>query len=210
MKKSSSSRRWLKEHFTDPYVKQAQQQGFRSRAAFKLIEIQEKDHIFSQGMCVVDLGAAPGGWLQVAEKYLGTQGRLLGIDLLEIPPLPNAICVQADFTDPGIIQQIQALLNHRAPDLILSDMSPNLTGIKAVDQPRAMYLVELAFDFALTHLKNGGHFVCKVFQGEGFDVLMKAARLQFEQVKIRKPRASRDRSPELYLVAKNKQERKNK
>ncbi len=202
MAKSQSSRRWLKEHFNDPYVKLAQKEGYRSRAAYKLLELQTKDHIIKPGMTVVDLGAAPGGWTQVLVKLVGLQGYVIALDCLAMPPIDGAFCLQGDFTDDMTLQQLVETINARPIDVVVSDMAPNLSGIKAVDQPKGMHLIELAFDFAEKQLRPGGHFVAKVFQGEGFDLLLKQVRAHFKTVAIRKPEASRSRSAELYLVAK--------
>lgn len=202
MKKSKSSRRWLKEHFDDMYVKRAKQAGYRSRAAYKLLELNEKDNFLHPNMSIVDLGAAPGGWLQVAQEKVGEKGLFIGVDLLEIAPIPGVTLIQGDFCSQAVYQQLESLLLGKKLDLILSDMAPNISGMKAVDQPKSIYLVELALDFAKIHLKPGGSFVAKVFQGEGFDALLSTCRKCFSNVYIRKPKASRDRSREVYLVAK--------
>ena len=201
MPRSRGSRRWLKEHFNDPYVKEAQKRGLRSRAVFKLEEMDARDQLLRSGQCVVDLGAAPGGWSEYAARAVGARGRVIAIDLLAMPPIPGVDFVQADFgTDEGLAR-VDELLGDRAPDLVLSDMAPNISGQKAVDQPRSMHLAELALDFCENRLNPGGSLVVKVFQGEGFDELVKSMRARFERVQSRKPRASRDRSREVYLLA---------
>lgn len=202
MKKSKSSKRWLQEHFSDPYVKRAQQQGYRSRAVFKLLEIQDKDHIIKPGMRVVDLGAAPGGWSQVAAKIVGEKGQVIALDLLPIEPIAGVDIVQGDFSEPEILDKLMFLIGEHSVDLVISDIAPNMSGNKAVDQPRAIYLAELALDFAKQVLSPGGTLLMKVFQGEGFDALLKEARQSFEKVIMRKPKASRPRSREAYLLAK--------
>ncbi|MDF2529636.1 MAG: rRNA methyltransferase [Gammaproteobacteria bacterium] len=199
--RSKSSHQWLKEHFSDPYVKQSWVDGYRSRAAYKLLEIQKKDRILKQGMRVVDLGAAPGSWAQVAANCIGKHGILIGLDLLPIEPMPNATFLQGDFKDEAIYQQLTELLNQQKVDVILSDMAPNMSGNKEVDQPQAMYLIDLAVDFARQNLKPGGSLLMKVFSGEGFDQLVKQLRSEYTKVIIRKPDASRDRSREHYLLA---------
>lgn len=201
MKRSKSSHRWLKEHFDDPYVKMAQQAGYRSRAAFKLLELQEKDRLIQPGMVVVDLGAAPGGWMQVAKNLVGRQGLVVGLDLLAITPIPETEFIQGDFTSQAVYDDLSSRLAGRPVNIVLSDLAPNMSGLKAVDQPKSIYLVELALDFAKQHLKSGGTFVAKVFQGEGFDAVMQDCREHFASVKTRKPKASRGRSPEVYLLA---------
>lgn len=202
MKKSKSSHRWLKEHFDDIYVKRAQQEGYRSRAVYKLLEIQEKDKILQSGMFVVDLGAAPGGWMQVAAKCIGKRGLLIGLDLLAIDPIPDTTFIQGDFLSDEVCEALNQQLAGRKLDVVLSDMAPNMSGSRAVDQPKSIYLVELALAFAIDNLKQGGSFVAKIFQGEGFDDCLIACRSHFSVVKTRKPQASRGRSAEIYLIAK--------
>lgn len=202
MKKSKSSRRWLKEHFDDPYVKLAQQKGYRSRAVFKLLEIQEKDKLIQPGMSVVDLGAAPGGWSETVKKIVGEKGRVLALDILPMMPIPGVEFIQGDFTAPEVFEKLLYLIDNRKVDLVISDIAPNITGMKEVDQPRAIYLAELAADFAQDVLKQGGVFLVKVFQGEGFDSFLRALRQRYSKVIIRKPVASRPRSKEVYLLAK--------
>lgn len=202
-KKSSSSRRWLDRHFKDEYVKRAQKEGYRSRAVFKLLEIQEKDHIIKPGQTVVDLGAAPGGWCQVAKRIVGAKGKVIALDILPMEPMEDVDIIQGDFRDEGPLQELTEVLAGRPVDLVISDMAPNVSGMAAVDQPRAMYLCELALDFAKQVLVPGGSFVVKVFQGEGFDEYLRELRGCFKKVVARKPKASRSRSREVYLVAGN-------
>ncbi len=200
MARSKSSHRWLREHFDDPYVKKAQEMGLRSRAAFKLMEIDDKDHLLIPGRRVVDLGAAPGGWLQVAQQRMKGQGALIGLDLLPVEPLEGVLFIQGDFREDDIHAQLTEALAGQPVDLVLSDMAPNISGMEAVDQPRAMYLVELALEFCREQLKPGGDFLVKAFQGEGFDTFLKAMRQDFQRVVTRKPTASRPRSREQYLL----------
>jgi 23S rRNA (uridine2552-2'-O)-methyltransferase len=200
MAKSKSSRRWLAEHFDDQYVKMAQQQGLRSRAAFKLLELDEKYHFIRKGMRVVDLGSAPGSWTQVVQRVLGDTGKIIALDILPMDPLENVTFIQGDFTDDEPLALLEEALNGQTADLVLSDMAPNMSGMGAVDQPRAMYLAELALAFAEQWLEPGGSFVVKVFHGEGFDDYVKQARSLFEKVQIRKPSASRPRSREVYVL----------
>ncbi len=200
MKRSKSSRRWLQEHANDPYVKQAQQLGYRSRAAFKLAEIQEKDKLIKPGMVVVDLGAAPGGWSQLAVDWVGEAGDVVALDRLAMDPLSGVSFIQGDFREAGVLLQLQDILTGRAVDVVISDMAPNMSGSKAVDIPRAMFLCELSLDFARQSLKPGGHFLVKTFQGEGFDAYLREVRGSFQKVSSRKPKASRPRSRELYLL----------
>ncbi len=204
MARSKSSGRWLREHFNDPYVKEAQRQGLRSRAAFKLREIQDKDRILAPGMRVVDLGAAPGGWTQVAAEITGVHGRVIALDILPMDPMPDVTVLQADFTEDSSLVALREALDGQPVDLVLSDMAPNISGMKAVDQPRAMYLAELALDFCREVLKPSGDFLVKTFQGEGFDTYLRDLRAEFGQVITRKPRASRNRSRETYLLARQK------
>ena len=200
MAKSKSSRRWLAEHFDDQYVKMAQQQGLRSRAAFKLMELDEKYHFIRKGMRVVDLGSAPGSWTQVVQRVLGNTGNIIALDILPMDPLENVTFIQGDFTEDEPLALLEDALNGQTADLVLSDMAPNMSGMGAVDQPRAMYLAELALAFAEQWLEPGGSFVVKVFHGEGFDDYVKQARSLFEKVQIRKPSASRPRSREVYVL----------
>lgn len=199
--RSKSSSRWLKEHFDDEYVKRAQREGWRSRAIYKLEELDQKYRLLKPGMTVVDLGAAPGGWSQYAAKVLGPKGQIFALDILPIEAMPGVVFIEGDFRDEAVLARLKAELGDRPIDLVLSDMAPNISGMGAVDQPRAMYLVELAVDFARDLLRPGGTFVCKVFQGEGFDALVQSLRKDFSRVAVRKPKASRPRSREVYLVA---------
>lgn len=201
MKRSKSSQNWLKRHFDDPYVKEAQKAGYRSRAVFKLLEIQEKDRLLKPGLRVVDLGAAPGGWSQVAAAMVGKTGQVYALDILEMEPLPGVTFLHGDFTEEAVLEALLAALEHQPVDLVLSDMAPNITGMKAIDQPRAMYLAELAEDFAVKVLRPGGDFVSKVFQGAGFDEFHKRLGQRFTKVLVRKPKASRSESREVYLLA---------
>lgn len=203
MARSKSSERWLREHFDDTFVRQAQALGLRSRAAFKLLEIDRRDRLFRPGMTVVDLGAAPGGWAQVAADRVGAQGRVVALDLLPIEPLPGVSVLQGDFTEQATLDRLLAELDGRAVDLVLSDMAPNMSGMKAVDQPRAALLAELALDCARQVLRPGGDLLLKMFQGEGFDALLAELRTAFARVVVRKPQASRARSREVYLLARN-------
>lgn len=202
-KKRSSSKAWLKEHRDDPYVQRAQREGYRSRACYKLLELQEKDRLIRPGMCVLDLGSAPGGWSQVAVEQVGHRGRVIASDILPMDNLAGVEFIQGDFTEDSVFEAILAAINDDPVDLVFSDIAPNLSGMNAVDQPRSMYLVELALDMARQVLAPGGSFVAKVFQGEGFDELIREARAAFGKVLTRKPQASRPRSREVYLVAKD-------
>ncbi len=201
MARSKSSSRWLQEHFSDNWVKEAQKRGYRSRAAFKLLEIQHKDQILRPGMQVVDLGAAPGGWSQVAGEILGGQGQVVALDILPMDALADVTVLQADFTTVEGLQVLRDAVGDIQADLVMSDMAPNLSGMNAVDQPRAMHLAELALEFARENLKPGGDFLVKTFQGEGFDAFLRDLRAGFGRVVTRKPSASRDRSREVYLLA---------
>ncbi|MAY41999.1 MULTISPECIES: 23S rRNA (uridine(2552)-2'-O)-methyltransferase RlmE [unclassified Neptuniibacter] len=202
MAKSTSSERWLKEHFDDQYVKKAKEHGYRSRASFKLIELDEKDKLFKSGMTVVDLGAAPGGWSQIAAERVGDRGRVVASDILPMDGMAGVEFVQGDFTEEEVLNQILSALGEEPADLVISDMAPNMSGMSAVDQPAAMYLVELALDMAREVLKPGGNFVAKVFQGEGFDQYLLDMRKSFNKVVTRKPDSSRARSREVYLLGK--------
>jgi len=202
MARSKSSHRWLQEHNRDHYVKRSQQEGYRSRASYKLIELDQKDRLFRPGMTVVDLGAAPGGWSQVAAKLVGEKGRIVASDILPMDSIADVDFVCGDFTEESVLDEILGTLNNELADLVISDMAPNMSGMRAVDQPKAMYLVELALDLACRILKPGGDFVAKVFHGEGFDEYMLEVKGRFQRVVTRKPDASRPRSREVYLVAK--------
>ena len=201
-KKKSSSKAWMKEHRDDPYVQQAQREGYRSRACYKLLELQEKDHLIHPGMTVLDLGSAPGGWSQVAIQLLGDTGRVIASDILPMEALDGVSFIEGDFTEDAVFQRIVEALDGKPVDLVISDMAPNMSGVLAVDQPRAMYLVDLALDMAQQVLAPGGTFVAKVFQGAGFDQVFQQAKTTFAKVLTRKPKASRPRSREVYLVAK--------
>lgn len=200
MAKSKSSQRWLKEHFDDHWVTRARAEGYRSRASFKLLEIHEKDKLFRPGMTVLDLGAAPGGWSQVAGRLVGSRGTVVASDILTMDAIPDVTFVQGDFREQAVYEQIVAHLNGRKVDLVLSDMAPNMSGNKAVDLPRSMYLAELALDMALNVLEPRGAFLVKVFHGEGFDQYRKALQGHFQRVVSRKPAASRPRSTEVYQL----------
>ncbi|HKE97210.1 MAG TPA: 23S rRNA (uridine(2552)-2'-O)-methyltransferase RlmE [Povalibacter sp.] len=201
MARSKSSHRWMQEHVNDPYVKQAQKDGYRSRASYKLIELNEKDRLIRPGMLVLDLGSAPGGWSQVAGKLVGEKGRVLATDILPMDPVRNVDFIQGDFTEESVFNQILESLGGKQPDLIISDIAPNISGIDSADQASSMYLVELALDMVRRVLKPKGNFVAKVFQGSGSDAYLKELRTSFEKVSIRKPAASRSRSREVYVVA---------
>ncbi len=201
MARSKTSQNWLREHFNDPYVKMAQKDGYRSRASYKLLEIQEKDRILRPGNTVIDLGAAPGGWSQVTSRVLGDKGRLIASDILEMDSIPDVAFIQGDFTEDSVLAQILEAVGNHPVDLVISDMAPNMSGVKLADQARAMYLCELALDLAGQVLRPGGDFLIKIFQGEGFDVYHKQVRTMFDKVQMRKPLSSRDRSREQYLLA---------
>ncbi len=201
MAKSKSSRRWLNEHESDIFVQRARQDGYRSRAVYKFIEINDKDHLLKPGMTVVDLGAAPGGWSQVAAKLVGGKGHVIAMDILPIEPLDNVEFLQGDFREQEVLDQLLAIIADREVDLVISDMAPNTSGVEAVDQPRAMYLAELALDMARQVLKPDGNFLVKVFQGVGFEEYLRDLRSSFSKVITRKPKASRPRSREVYLLA---------
>jgi 23S rRNA (uridine2552-2'-O)-methyltransferase len=200
MARSKSSGRWLREHFDDPYVKRAQQEGWRSRAVYKLQELQEKYRIIRRGMTVVDLGAAPGGWSQYALDIVGREGQVFALDILPMDPIEHVRFIQGDFTERAPLDLLEAELNGRQVDLVMSDMAPNISGMNAVDQPRSMYLAELAHAFALQWLKPGGTFLVKVFQGQGSDAFLRSCRDAFDKVAVRKPGASRPRSREVYML----------
>ncbi|PLW83926.1 23S rRNA (uridine(2552)-2'-O)-methyltransferase RlmE [Kineobactrum sediminis] len=200
-KKKSSSKAWLKEHREDPYVQRAQREGYRSRSCYKLLELQEKDRLIRPGMTVLDLGSAPGGWSQVAATLVGHHGRVIASDILAMDTLAGVEFIQGDFTEEEVFNRILAAIGDQPVDVVISDMAPNMSGVNAVDQPRSMYLVELALDMAQRVLAPGGTFATKVFQGEGFDDLFREARAVFGKVLTRKPAASRPRSREVYLVA---------
>jgi 23S rRNA (uridine2552-2'-O)-methyltransferase len=199
--RSKSSARWLKEHFSDPYVKRAQAEGWRSRAVFKLEELIDRDRLLKPGMTIVDLGAAPGGWSQMVRERIGDQGRLVALDILPMQGIAGVEFIEGDFREEPVLRQLEAILNGAAVDLVLSDMAPNMSGVDSVDQARAMELAELAREFAAVHLKPAGAFLVKLFQGRGFDEYLKNLRKAYERVSMRKPKASRARSPEVYALA---------
>lgn len=202
--RSKSSQRWLKEHFSDPYVKKAQAEGLRSRAAYKLEELVERSRLLKPGMVVVDLGAAPGGWSQWVRQALGDSGRVIALDILDMPSLAGVEFLHGDFREDAVLSALEAALGGQQVDLVLSDMAPNKSGIDAVDQPRAMHLAELAMDFADHHLRPGGTFLIKLFQGTEFDEYVRQLRRRYTKLAIRKPAASRQRSPEVYALAQGK------
>lgn len=200
-KRSKSSRRWLDEHVSDPYVQRANREGWRSRAVFKLEEIDLKERLIKQGMRIIDLGAAPGGWCQYAAKKLQGNGYIVGLDLLEMQPLEGVELIQGDFREPEVLEELMNALDGKRADLVMSDMAPNISGMPAVDQPRAMHLAELALDLCREALSPGGSLLVKVFQGTGSQELLTQMRKEFDKVKIVKPKASRPRSREVYLLA---------
>lgn len=201
MKPSKSSKQWLKEHFDDVYVKKAQMEGYRSRAVYKLQEVDERERLIRPGMTIVDLGAAPGGWSQYAVKKLQGQGKMIALDILPMEAIEGVTFIEGDFREDEVLNQLMAIIPKQGVDLVFSDMAPNMSGTAEVDIPRAMYLAELVFDFAHHVLKPGGVILMKLFHGSGFDALIKEARMQFEKVVIRKPNASRPRSRETYMLA---------
>jgi len=209
MKKSHSSKQWLKRHVNDPYVQRSKREGYRSRSAYKLTEIDDRDRILAPGMTVVDLGAAPGGWSQVAAKRVGAAGKVVAIDLLPMEPIPGVAFVQADFASARGLAAIEAALEGRKADMVLSDMAPNMSGIAVSDQARVLGLAEAARDFALLHLKRHGALLVKIFQGAGYDDYLKSLRAAFRKVAVRKPAASRDESAEQYLLARGRKEAAN-
>ena len=200
MAKSKSSNDWLREHFDDPYVKKAQKAGYRSRATFKLEEIDKKDKLIRPGMAIVDLGSAPGGWSDYASRKLGGKGTVVALDILPMTPLSGVHFIKGDFREDEVLDELNIVLNSEPIGLVLSDMAPNITGVDAIDQPSSMYLVELALHFAIENLSKQGVFLVKVFQGEGFDVYLKEMKDSFQKVVTRKPDASRARSREVYLL----------
>ena len=202
MARSKSSNRWLDEHVNDPYVKKAQIDGYRARAAYKLLELNEKDKLIRPGALVVDLGSAPGSWSQIAGRLVGVKGRVVASDILPMDSLEHVDFIQGDFTEESVFNQIMEKLGDRNADVVISDMAPNISGVDAVDQSASIYLVELALDMARRVLKPKGDFVAKVFQGEGSDDYIKEVKTLFEKVMIRKPNASRPRSREVYVVGK--------
>lgn len=201
MSRSKSSKKWLKEHFEDEYVQRSQKDGYRSRAIYKLIEIQEKDRILKPGMTVIDLGAAPGGWTEYAVKLLGKKGRMIALDILPMEPIDDVHIIQGDFREDEALNDLMAVIGKDKADLVFSDMAPNISGMNVVDIPRAYYLAELTLDLSQRVLKKGGGMLVKLFQGEGFDEYHKALKENFTRVVVRKPRASRARSREIYALA---------
>jgi 23S rRNA (uridine2552-2'-O)-methyltransferase len=204
MARSKSSARWLKEHFSDPFVKRAQSEGWRSRAVFKLEELLERDHLLKPNMVVVDLGAAPGGWSQMVRERLRDSGRILALDILPMQGIGGVEFIEGDFREDEVLKRLEATLNGAEVDLVLSDMAPNMSGVDSVDQARVMHLAELAQEFAAVHLKPGGAFLVKLFQGRGSDEYLKNLRTGYERVSMRKPKASRARSAEVYALATGK------
>jgi len=202
MGRSKSSNRWMQEHFQDEYVKMAQAQGYRSRAVFKLNEIQDKDQIIKPGMNIVDLGAAPGGWSQRARQLIGKKNRIVALDILPIEPIEGVDFIQGDFREEDVLNELYAILDGAPISLVMSDMAPNMSGNKGVDQPRAIYLAELALETAITVLTKDGAFLVKLFQGDGFDEFFQNVQRHFAKTVIRKPKASRPRSNEVYILAK--------
>ena len=200
MSRSKSSKRWLQEHHQDAYVLRAREQGYRSRAVFKLAEIQQKDRIIKPGQLVLDLGAAPGGWSEYTQQIIGDQGKVIALDMLPIEPIAGVDFIQGDFTEQQTLDQLLTLIDDRRFDLVLSDMAPNLSGMGSVDQPRSIFLAELALDLARQFSTADGAFVVKLFQGEGFEELISLLRVGFLTVRFRKPDASRARSSEIYAV----------
>lgn len=204
MARSKSSDGWLKEHFNDHYVMKAKQEGWRSRAVYKLQEVDDKDKLFKPGMCVVDLGAAPGGWSQWTTHKVGTNGEVFALDILPVEPFAGVTFIQGDFREDEVYQSLLDSLNGRAVDVVMSDMAPNMSGNKGVDIPRAMYLVELCVELADQVLKKNGDLLMKVFQGEGYNELIADLKSKYSKVITRKPLASRARSKEIYLLARGK------
>ena len=204
MGRSKSSHRWLREHFDDNWVQLARKDGYRSRSVYKLLEINKKHDLLQKGILIVDLGAAPGGWCQAVSRELSGNCTILALDLLPMEALPGVTFIEGDFTEPEPLAELETGLGGQAADLVLSDMAPNMSGVNAIDQPRSMYLAELALDFCNKHLKPGGDFLVKVFQGQGFDEFLAQCRDCFGKVSICKPEASRPRSREVYLLARSR------
>jgi 23S rRNA (uridine2552-2'-O)-methyltransferase len=200
MKPSRTSKAWMQEHLNDPYVKLAQKEGYRARAAYKLTEIDDKDKLIKPGMTIVDLGSTPGSWSQVAVQRLKGQGKVIALDILNMHPIAGVTFIQGDFREESVLKQLEVAINNQPVDLVIADMAPNISGVKDVDQAGAAYLTELALEFSAQWLKPGGNFLVKVFIGSGFDEIVKSMRGQFEKVVTRKPKASRDRSTEVYLL----------
>ena len=206
MKRSKTSKSWMMEHVNDPFVQRAKTDGYRARAAYKLMEIDDKDKLIRHGMVIVDLGAAPGSWSQVAVSRVGDNGRVFALDLLPMEPIHRVQFMQGDFHDEVFVQRFEDLLDGRPVDLVMSDIAPNISGIPTVDQARSIHLAELALDFACQHLTPGGRFLVKVFQGQGFDAFRKQMEGVFRSVAVRKPQASRGRSSEVYLLGSGKRD----
>jgi 23S rRNA (uridine2552-2'-O)-methyltransferase len=206
MKRSKTSKQWMTEHVNDPYVQMAQKEGYRSRAAYKLLEIDDKDRLLKSGMVVVDLGATPGGWSQIAARKVGNSGKVIALDLLPLSPIPGVEFIQGDFREEDVLAQLEEKLDGKPIGLVISDMAPNISGVGVADQARAIYLCELALEFASQHLQPEGSFLVKVFQGAGFEEFLKLMRSRFVRVVSRKPKASRDRSSEVYLLGTGKLE----
>jgi len=204
MARTKTSKAWMHEHVTDPYVRRAKQEGYRSRSAYKLIEVLEKDKLVRPGMTVVDLGAAPGGWSQVLAPLVGSAGRVIALDVLEMAPVEGVSFIRGDFSETATLERLEKELSGRHIDLVISDMAPNISGVGLVDQARSVGLAELALEFARDRLKPGGSFLVKMFQGSGIDEFRKQLAESFSTVAVRKPRASRDRSSELYLLARGR------
>ncbi len=200
MKPSRTSKNWMREHVNDPWVKLAKAQGYRSRAAFKLEEISRRDHLIRPGALVIDLGSTPGGWSQFARRE---GADVVALDILDMDPIAGVTFIQGDFTEEAVLRELENVLGNRKPDLVISDMAPNISGVTVTDQARSIYLCELALDFAVNWLKPGGQFLVKVFQGQGYPEYLALMRDSFETVATRKPKASRDRSSEVYLLGKN-------
>lgn len=201
MAKSKSSKGWLKEHFDDEYVRRSQKDGYRSRAIYKLIEMDEKDRLIKPGMTVVDLGAAPGGWSEYCVKKLGKKGIMVALDILPMEPIKGVTIIEGDFREDTVFDELMSVMNNDKADLVISDMAPNISGMDSVDMPRAYYLCELALDMARQSLKPGGSFLVKLFQGDGFEAYSKELKTNFSKVVMRKPKASRPRSREIYALA---------
>ena len=201
MAKSKSSKGWLKEHFDDEYVRRSQQDGYRSRAIYKLIEIDKKDRLIKPGMTIIDLGAAPGGWSEYCVKKLGKNGTVVALDILPMEPIEDVTIIQGDFREDAVFEKLMAVMNNERADLVISDMAPNISGMESFDMPRAYHLCELALDLARQVLKPGGGLLVKLFQGEGFEAYNKELKASFSKVVMRKPKASRARSREIYALA---------
>lgn len=204
MKRTKTSKAWMREHVNDLYVKRARQEGYRSRAAFKLMEIDRRDHLLKPGMTVVDLGAAPGGWSQVAAARVGARGKVIALDILDMHPVPGVEFIRGDFRDGAVLEELERTIGHRAVDLVISDLAPNISGVSTTDQARSMHLAELALEFAAQWVNPGGGFLVKVFQGGSFEAFVRRMRAGFAQVVTRKPKSSRDRSNEVYLLGQKK------